>query len=408
MFARHAPPPIAGEVAPGFEPVAQAFRDNFARRGEVGASVCVFHDGRKVVDLWGGWADAEARRPWERDTVALLFSATKGLAAMTVLALAEAGLVDYDAPVARYWPELAAAGKGGITVRTLMNHRAGLHAIERPLTLADLASPERVAPALEAQRPLWEPGGDQGYHAVSYGLYVGELVRRLTGQRLGLTFADRIARPLGLADDLWIGTPESAEPRVARLYPVDTTTRVTQIAPRLVTGLTHEGRVYRAFARRASDTARAFANPAELGPRHIARYGTRAVRALDLPWCNGVGNARGLATAYAGLIGAGGPGLPRLASDAALAPLFARQSWTAMDRVLLKPLGFSQGFLKEEPHLFSSRLDSFGHAGAGGILGWAVPSARLAIGYVMNRMDFHIRSPRALALAHAVEASLRG
>lgn len=392
---------IHGDVAPGFERVADAFRENFTARGEIGASVCVFRGGDKVVDLWAGWADREARQPWGRDTVAILFSATKGLAAMTVLALAEAGLVDYDRPVADYWPGFAAAGKAHITVRTLLNHRAGLHAVERLISLADLADPERCRAALEAQRPAWPPGSDQGYHAVSYGLYVGELVRQITGKRLGEVFAERIARPLGLGDDLWIGTPTSAEPRVARLYPVDTRTRLTAVVPRLLTGLTHEGRVYRAFARRSSDTARAFANPPELGPRGITRYGTREVRALDMPWANGVGNARSLAAAYAGLMGH--TGAPALVSRARLAEVFARQSWTAMDRVLLKPLGWSQGFLKEEAHLFSPDLGSFGHAGAGGILGWAVPSTGVAIGYVMNRMDFHIRSPRALALAHAVQ-----
>ncbi len=398
-------PVIHGEVAAGFERVADAFRANFAKRGEIGASVAVFQAGRKVVDIWGGWADKDAGRPWQRDTVSLLFSATKGLAAMTVMAMAERGLVDYDRPVADYWPGFAAAGKAAITVRTLMNHRAGLHGVERALTLADLASPERITTALEAQRPLWEPGSDQGYHAVSYGLYVGELVRRITGKRLGEVFAELVAGPLGLGDDLWIGTPESAEPRVARLYPVDTRTRLTQVVPRLVTGLTHEGRVYRAFAKKQSDTARAFANPAELGPRGVARYGTREVRALDMPWANGVGNARSLAGAYAGLLGSGGA--PSFVSRERLAAVFARQSWAAQDRVLLKPLGFSQGFLKEEAHLFSPVLASFGHAGAGGILGWAVPGAELAIGYVMNRMDFHIRSPRALAIAHALRACVR-
>jgi len=395
---------VHGEVAPGFERVADAFRDNFVARGEIGASVCVVADGARVVDLWGGWADRDSCRPWQRDTVAILFSATKGLAAMTVLALAEAGLVDYDRPVADYWPGFAAAGKQAITVRTLMNHRAGLHALDRPVTLADLATPERYMPALEAQRPLWPPGSDQGYHAVTYGLYVGELVRRVTGKRLGEVFAERVAGPLGLGDDLWIGTPASAEPRVARLYPVDTRTRVLDILPRLVTGLTHEGRIYRAFARRGSDTARAFANPPELGPSGVARFGTREIRALDMPWANGVGHARSLAAAYAGLLGHAGQS--PLVPPARLSEVLARQSWSTHDRVLLKPLGWSQGFLKEEPHIFSRDPQSFGHAGAGGILGWAIPAAGVAVGYVMNGMDFHIRSPRALALAHALQDCL--
>ena len=397
---------LHGEVAPGFEPVAQAFEDNFRRRGEIGASCCVYHGGRCVVDLWGGFADRERGLPWERDTVSILFSATKGLAALTALRLVVAGRLDLDAPVAAYWPAFAQRGKEGITVRTLLNHRSGLAAVDQPLAFEDLADPGRVAAALEAQVPLWPPGSDQGYGAVAFGLYLGELVRRATGRRLGEVFADEIARPLGLADDLWIGTPPSAEPRVARLYPASARTRLTQVVPRLLTGLTHEGRVYRAAARRSTPTARAFANPAALAPLRVARFGTRPVRALDLPWSNGVGHARGLATVYAALLGVGGPTLPRLAPADAVAALEARQSWTEHDRVLLKPLGFSQGFVKDELHLFSPHPEAFGHPGAGGVLGWADPVAGFAMGYVMNRMDFRIRSPRAIALAHAVHASL--
>ncbi len=396
---------IHGHVAPAFQGVADAFAENFRARGEVGASVCVFHRGEKVVDLWGGWADLASDRPWEADTLSILFSATKGLAAMTVLDLVARGALHYDAPVADVWPGFARAGKAHITLRTLMNHRAGLHGVDIPFTLDTFARPGAVAPALELQRPRWAPGEDQGYHAVSYGLYAGEVVRRVTGERLGAVFADRIARPLGLADDLFIGTPDSAEPRVATLYPADTKTRLTQIVPRALGGRTHDGRVFRAVLRRRSDTARAFANPAALGPAGVHRYGTREVRALDLPWCNAVGNARSLAAAYAGLLGTAGA--PGLIDRAHLEPIFSRQSWSQDDRVLLKPLGWSQGFLKEEPHLFSSDLQSFGHAGAGGILGWVSPRHELAIGYVMNRMDFRVRSPRAIALAMAADAAAR-
>jgi CubicO group peptidase (beta-lactamase class C family) len=395
-------PPIEGHVAPGFEPVADAFRQNFIDEREVGASFCAFHEGKKVIDLWGGYTDQSTRTPWQQDTVAFLFSATKGLAAMTVLALAKEGLIDYDAPVSQYWPAFAAAGKQHVTVRTLMNHRAGLHAVQVPITLADLAAPGRCAPALETQAPLWAPGSDQGYHAVSFGLYVGELVRRIAGKRLGLVFEEWVTRPLGLSNDLWIGTPESAEPRVARLYPADAQARLTGILPRIVSDKGYNGRTYRAFINPKSDSARAFSNPKELGARFVHRYGTREIRALDLPWCSAVGNARSLASAYAGLLGIGAPNAVPLVPRDLITPIMDRQSWTDHDRVLHKPLGFSQGFLKDEPHLFSPHLDSFGHAGAGGILGWAVPSRNLAFGYVMNRMDFRVRSPRAIALAQAL------
>jgi len=397
--------PIAGTSDPAFAAVAAAFEANFAERGEVGASVCVIHRGKVVVDLWGGWADTKTQRPWESDTVSIMFSATKGLAAMTVLSLVAAGLLDYDAPVARYWPEFGTAGKEDITVRMLMNHRAGLHGVETPLTLAQLAVPGGAAAACEAQAPAWAPGSDQGYHAVSYGLYAGELVRRVTGKRLGEVFAERVAGPLGLANDLWIGTPESAEGRVATLYPVDTKTKLTEIIPRYLRGNTHDGRVYRSAISRKAPGSKAFANPAELGVRGVHRYGTREIRAMDMPWCNAVGNARSLASAYAGLIGLGDK--PRLIDASFVEPIYARQSWSEEDRVLLKPLGWSQGFLKEEGHLFSSDLQSFGHAGAGGFLGWVSPKHELAIGYVLNRMDFRVRSLRAIALAMAADAAVR-
>jgi len=399
---------IHGDVAPGFDGVARVFDENFDKRGEVGASVCVFHRGRKVVDLWGGYADKKTKRPWERDTVSVLFSSTKGLAAATALMLVRAGQLDYEARVADYWPEFAQHGKGDITVRTLINHRSGLSAVDHPLTLEDLEDPDRLVPHLEAQVPLWTPGSDQGYGAIAWGLYMGELVRRVTGRRLGEVFSELVATPLGIDGDVWIGTPEDAEPRVARLYPANTWVKISKIIPRFLTGLTHEGRVYRAAVRRKAATSRALTNPKALGPAGIHSWDSRRVRAMDLPFGGGVGNARALATVYASLLGVGGPDVPRLVPDDAVSAVHPRQSWTELDRVLLKPLGFSQGFVKDELHLFSPHPEAFGHPGAGGALGWADPVAGVAIGYVMNRMDFRIRSPRAIALAHAVQDAVAG
>jgi CubicO group peptidase (beta-lactamase class C family) len=187
--------PIHGTVAPGFERVAQTFEENFAKRGEVGAAAFAYLRGEPVVDLWAGYADRTTQRPWERDTLCVTFSSTKGIVASSMLVLADRGVLDVDARVAEYWPAFAQAGKTKITVRQLLNHRSGLAAIEQPLTLDDFHDPERVSAALEAQEPLWEPGSQQGYCAVSWGPYAGELFRRAAGERLGGFIRREITEP---------------------------------------------------------------------------------------------------------------------------------------------------------------------------------------------------------------------
>ena len=199
---------VDGHVAPGFEGVRQAFEDNFRVRGDVGASVAVYLEGAPVVDLWGGLADPARGRPWERDTTTLVYSATKGGTAVLVHALAEAGVLDLDAPVADHWPEFAAGGKAAVTVRMLLTHQAGLPVPPPGLTREDLFAGGPVAAALAAQEPLWEPGTAHGYHALTFGWLLGELVARATGRSLGTEFAERIAAPLGL--DFWIGLPADA------------------------------------------------------------------------------------------------------------------------------------------------------------------------------------------------------
>ena len=204
-----------GLTAPGWEAVAEAFADNFELHGEVGAACCVYLDGQPVVDLWGGTADRRSRRPWDEDTVAVVFSVTKGATALCAHMLAERGELDLDAPVAQYWPEFAAEGKDDVRVRWLLSHQAGLPVVDTPLTLEEACAWEPVIRALERQQPLWEPGTQQSYHAVTYGFLVGEVVRRVAGTTLGRFFAEEVAAPLGLS--AWIGLPEEIEPRVAHL-----------------------------------------------------------------------------------------------------------------------------------------------------------------------------------------------
>jgi len=390
---------VHGEVAPGFEPVQRVLSASLARGEEWGAGVCVWHAGRVVVDLWGGDADRARGVRWTGDTLATMFSSTKGLVALTFLMLADRGLVDYDAPMARYWPELRAHGKGAITVRTLLNHRSGLVALDEPITLDRIEQhPEEIAQLLALQEPRWAPGTDQGYHAITYGLYAAELFRRITGETIGTFLAREVARPLGA--DVYIGLPPELEPRVAHNCPATWRERVLRIVPKLLFDPRRDGRVYRQVAF-GGDAAHAFANPRELGPRGIDNFNSPRVHRLELPWGNGIASARGLCRVYAALAGGGSIDGVTLVRPAALEPLAGRQSWSMRDRVLRKPVGWSQGFLKEEDGMFSPNPESFGHPGAGGALGWCDPKARLAIGYVTCKMDHRVRSRRARALAHA-------
>ena len=208
---------IAGRADPGFEGVEEAFRRNFSEHGEVGAACCLYVDGRPVVDLWGGQADAVSGRPWREDTLVLVFSASKGATAVCVNLLAERGELDLDAPVARYWPEFAEGGKGEIPVRWVLSHRAGIPAIDTELTREEVFAWDPVVEAIAAHEAHWEPGSAHGYHARTYGWILGEVVRRITGESLGRFFAREVAKPLGL--DFYIGLPEALEPRVATLYP---------------------------------------------------------------------------------------------------------------------------------------------------------------------------------------------
>lgn len=198
---------LQGEVAPGFEEVASEFEKNFAQRGEVGAACAVYHEGNKVVDLWGGYRDREALAPWEEDTMVLVFSATKGISALTVALAQSRGMIDYDEKVATYWPEFAQNGKENITVRQLLGHQAGLCAIDEPLNARVLADLDALASILARQRPAWEPGTRHGYHHLSLGLYEGELIRRTDPHHrsLGRFFQEEVAAPLGLT--FYIGLP---------------------------------------------------------------------------------------------------------------------------------------------------------------------------------------------------------
>ena len=208
---------IEGSYAPEFKGVYQAFRHNFEESGEQGAAICVSVRGETVVDLWGGVADQKTATPWQSDTLAVVFSCTKAATALAAHLLADRGALDLDAPVASIWPEFAAAGKEGITTRMLLDHTAGLPVLRAPLKRDCLLDWDYMTSHLAAERPFWEPGTRSGYHAITFGYLVGEVVLRFSGQSLGAFFQEEIARPLGI--DFWIGLPESEEPRVAPITP---------------------------------------------------------------------------------------------------------------------------------------------------------------------------------------------
>ncbi len=378
---------LRGTCARGFERVRDAFEGCFRQHAEVGAAVCVYLDGEPVVDLFGGYADRERRTPWQQDTLALVFSATKGVTAACVHRLSEQGKLDLDAPVASYWPEFAAAGKAEIPLRWVLTHRAGLAEVKGTLTLEQVLAWDPVCAAIAAQPPHWEPGTRHGYHARSYGWILGEVVRRVCGRTLGQFFAEEFAAPLGL--DFFIGLPEEHEPRVATLYPAPEPTDPGQLAlrERFMGPDTLLGRVLS-------------------GPSGLFNYGpmwnARPLHAAEMPSSNGIGSARALARFYASLIGEvdGFRGLRPETLAAAV-----REQVTGPDAVILVPTRFGSGFMLAPTLSPGCAESSFGHPGAGGSLGFADPEARIAFGYVMNQMQLGMTADaRAQCLVEAVYA----
>ena len=349
---------VHGTVEAGFEPVQEAFAENFERFGEVGAACCAYLSGRRVVDLWGG--------TYTPETLQIVMSSTKGVVAVAAHMLAEEGRLDFDAPVTDYWPEFGAEGKQDIPVRWLFSHRAGLAAIDRPLQLEDVLAWDPVIDALEAQRPLWEPNTAHGYHVGTYGWLAGEVIRRSAGVSVGRFVAERIAQPLGL--DLWIGLPPDQNGRVTPIVappPPPPGTPVDVFTARLLdpTTLMH----------------RAFANPPLLG----GAFNDPRFLAAEVPAANGITNARSLARMYAACIGAV-DGI-RLLQAETLDKAMQQQS-RGDDLVLGYETRYGTGFQLSFPFRPMAGEGSFGHYGMGGSVGFGHPGRGLAFAYVMNQM----------------------
>ena len=385
---------IQGVCDPRFETVKEAFAQNFADYGEVGAAVAVMVGGRLVVDLWAGHADAALSRSWQQDTIVNVFSTTKGMTAICAHRLADQGLLDIDAPVAKYWPEFAQAGKDEIPVRYLLSHRAGLSAIRKLLPPGSAYDWERMTSALAAEEPWWQPGSKHGYHALTFGYLVGEVVRRISGKSLGTYFSDEVAGPLGL--DLHIGLSEQDDARVAEMLPM----------PLPEPG--EDNLIAKAFSDPQSMTFKAFANPPDL--MVPGTVNSRPWRVAEIPAANGHADARSLARIYGALAQGGELDGIDVLSLGAIDRARVEQSY-GDDAVLLGlPSRFGMGFMLDLPeHRIVPQSDIFGHPGAGGSIGFADPEAGIGFGYVMNKMIVppdYFTDPRWRGLVDATYAAL--
>jgi CubicO group peptidase (beta-lactamase class C family) len=384
---------VGGFAEPGWEKVADAFRANFDDGKEHGAAVAVYAGGRPVVDLWGGVADTSSGRAWAEDTIVLVFSSTKGMTAILAALLAQRGDLDIDAPVASYWPEFAANGKKAIPVRWLLSHQAGLVTVDRRFTIDELCDWQTVVDELAAATPMWEPGKHHAYHALTYGHLVGEVLRRITGKSVGSLFRDEVATPLGLSS--WIGLPESEEPRVARLTPAPPIE--PEALQQVLDTLLGPGSLFERSVLGA---------PTDLVTEDGGWFGSRQVRAAEIPAGNLVTDARSLARAYAATIGEV-DGVRLLSDDtvraAATVQTDTSEPWGMPPGLEEFGLTAGLGFQVHTPTADLLGPSSFGHGGAGGSMGLAAPEHGLAFGYVMNRMLTEIPNrPRNQLLMDAV------
>jgi CubicO group peptidase (beta-lactamase class C family) len=382
--------PIEGSCAAGWERVRDAFAENFARRDELGASVCVRHKGRTVVDLWGGVADPQSGAPWQEDTICVVFSCTKAATALCAHLLAERGALDLDASAAELWPEFAAEGKGEATPRMMLDHTLGLPALRDPVKPDALADWEYMTERLAAEPPFWEPGERTGYHALTYGFAIGEIIRRASGRGLGELFRKEIAEPLGL--DFHIGLPKAEEPRVApiRLWRPGPET----VETRFIRDAKTPGTIPNLFVFNSGDWAAKGVN-------------TPAGRAAEIGAASGVANARALSGLFAPL------STGEFLRAETVRGFAQASSATHLDATLRAPTRFGPGFMLRMDNR-ARGLDSlvigpraFGHVGAGGSLGFADPEHGLAFGYAMNRQGPGLLlNPRGQTLVDAAYACL--
>lgn len=360
---------IEGQYDPKFKGVYEAFVENFESRDEVGASVAITLEGKTVVDLWGG-RKSRGGDPWTRDTVSIVFSCTKGASAICAHLLADRGLLDLDAPVARYWPEFAQAGKEDAIVSMMLDHSVGLPHVRARLKDGAYYDYDYMIDILAREKPFWQPGTRNGYHGVTFAWTVGEIVHRAAKKRLGHFFRDEIAGPLGV--DFWIGLPEEIEPRVAPM----------------IYAQPDEATLNSKFSKMVQSDP---ASPAHLFLMNggNANFNSREAHAAEIGSANGISNGRGLAGIYAPLANG------KLVSSDTLARMSRVSMATHEDATLLIPTRFALGFMKSMDNRKVPNTSNmscimsdaaFGHVGMGGSIGFADPQARMSMGYNMNRM----------------------
>ncbi len=372
---------IHGHCDDRFAAVAEEFEKNFTERGDVGASFAATLEGEFVVDIWAGHADAQRSRPWQQDTIVNVYSTTKTMAALCALMLADRGALDLDAPVSKYWPEFAANGKAGVKVKHFLSHSAGLPSFERKMSADELYDWQTCITLLAGQAPLWEPGKHSGYHAITQGYLIGEVVRRITGNSLGSFFRDEVAQPLGA--DFHIGTPREQFPRIADLIPA------RQAAPAMTLDPD-------------SIAAKVFAN-LDLAP---ATTRTDGWRMAEIPAANGHGNARSVVRAQTALVNSGKAFGVELLSAAGCRRVLEEQT-SGADLVLGFPLRFGMGYGFAEDLLMSPSKHAAFWGGAGGSTIVVDFDERLCFSYVMNQMTANIvGDPRGGSLGEAVYRSL--
>ncbi len=389
--------PISGTVAAGWEPVREVFVENFASQGEVGAAVSIFHRGECVVDLIGGFTDKTDAVPYSKDTLQLVFSTTKGIAAVALAMLVDRGLVDYDERVVDHWPEFGQHGKDQATIAQLVSHQCGLYAVDGPLTMNEALEWNTITSRLAATAPRWPIGTAHGYHALTYGWLIGEVIRRVDGRSPGRFVQEEIAAPLGV--EMYVGLPAEHEPRVSDVTTQRSTKKESNVDPK-VAAMIEKFMGPGTPAHDALSLGGVFGEGAFNQPR---------VRAAEIPAANGISNARSLATIYAATMQEinGTQLLSTAVRDRAARTVTPENE---PDKCLILGTTFGMGFMTSGPFVPMAGPGSFGHPGAGGSVAFAQPSRDLAFAYVMNAMSANLagdlRSQALIKAASTVADSL--
>ncbi len=385
--------PVSGFVKPGFEAVHRAFNENFETRHELGAACCIYYQGEKVVDIWGGVRNKATGEPWEENTMVLVSSATKGFAGLAMALAHSRGLFDCDERISKYWPEFAQHGKDKITIRQLLAHQAGLYALDERVNTKIEADLDKLAVILARQKPAWEPGTRQAYHAITLGFYESELLRRVDPKHrsLGQFFHEEIAIPLGL--DFYIGLPEDIpNSQLSRTYMASPGAGAARKAPLplMLAVMNPRSRIRRAlWGELPGDREHVY-------PRNV-----------EVPSGGGIGTARAMAKAY-GVFATGGKELELREEtlDQLMAPASPPTCGFYDEVMKLEGMEMSLGFMKPSLKVPFAHPSSFGMLGFGGCLGFADPHAKVGFAYVPNRNDYYLMDPRQNALRLAMCQSI--